>query len=115
MPTLQERQRENIILTQRVCVMRSPAFCVKINSYDVSAVIDTGSTGSMIKLDIVEMTNLRVYPTQHTAEQADGYSNLQVIGEVHTHITLDDNLTLPLSAVVVRSLKEDILIRTSFM
>ena len=96
--------------------MRSPAFNVKINhKYDVSATIDTGATGSMIQLNIVEMAHLTVYPTKHSAEQADGLSNLNVVGEVHTFITLDDDLVLPISAVVVTELKEDILIGTLFL
>ena len=113
--TPNEMRNTEVIQTQRVCVMRSPAFCVKICHVDASAVMDTGSTGNMIQLDIVEMANIRVYPTSHTAEQADGYSNLQVVGEIHTNITIDDDLTLPLSAVVVRSLKEDMLLGTPFM
>ena len=100
---------------QRVNVMRSPAFPVKINKVDVAAVIDSGATGSMIQLSIAEMANLRIYPTKHMAEQADGYSNLQVVGEVHTNIVLDDDLVIPISAVVVTALKEDILIGTPFM
>ena len=101
---------------QRVHVMRSPAFNVKINyRYDVSATIDSGATGSMIQLSIVEMAQLTVYPTKHAAEQADGLSHLNVVGEVHTFITLDDDLVLPISAVVVTELKEDILIGTPFL
>ncbi len=98
-----------------VCVMRSPAFSVKINHVSVSAVIDSGATGSMIQLNIVEMANLTIYPSKHTAEQADGFSNLRVVGEVHTNIVLDDDLVLPITAIVVTSLKEDILIGIPFM
>ena len=111
----QEHFHETIEI-QRVSVMRSPAFNVKINyKYDVSATIDTGATGSMIQLSIVLMANLTVYPTKHSAEQADGLSHLNVVGEVHTFITLDDDLVLPISAVVVTELKEDILIGTPFL
>ena len=112
MSTSNEIQNAAKIQIQRVCVMRSPAFCVKICHIEESAVMDTGSTGNMIQLDIAEIANLHVYPTVHTEEQADGYSNLQVVGEVQA---LDDDLTLPLSAEVVRSLKENILSGTPFM
>ena len=41
-------------------------------------------------------------------------SNLNVVG-VHTFITLDNDLALPISAVVVTELKEDIVIGTPFL
>ena len=112
-----QNDAHEVVNIQRVSVMRSPAFNCKINNnkLDAPAVLDSGATGSMIELNIVEQANIRVYPTSHLAEQADGLSKLNVVGEVHTNITLDNDLTLPISAVVVTSLKEGILIGTPFM
>ena len=112
-----QNDAHEVVNIQRVSVMRSPAFNCKVNNnkLDAPAVLDSGATGSMMELDIVEQANIRVYPTSHLAEQADGLSKLNVVGEVHTNITLDNDLTLPISAVVVTSLKEGILIGTPFM
>ncbi len=111
-PSENQVQHENIDIF-RVCVMRSPAFNVKINHVGVSAVIDSGATGSMIDLCIAEMAKLTIYPSKHTAEQADGFSNLSVVGEVHTNIVLDEDLILPITTIVVTSLKEDIAMRNA--
>ena len=87
----------------------------KINKTMITMVLDTGATGSMIRLDMCELANLRVYPSNHSAIQADGDSQLQVVGEVHTSILLANFLTLPISAVVVTRLKAGLIVGMAFM
>ena len=97
---------------ERVNIVESPKFNVKINKTIVTMVLDTGATGSMISLEMCELANLHVYPSSHSAIQADGDSQLQVVGEVHSSILLDNYLTLPISAVVVTRLKEGLIVGT---
>ena len=69
----------------------------------------------MISLEMCEAANLLAYPSNHNATLADGDSKLQVVGEVHTSILLDNYLTLPISAVVVTKLKARFIIGMAFM
>ena len=98
-----------------VNIIESPKFNVKINKTMITMVLDTGATGSMISLDMCELANLRVYPSNHSAIQADGDSQLQVVSEVHTSILLDNFLTLPINAVVVTRLKAGLIVGMAFM
>ena len=82
------------ISVERIDIVESPQFNVKINSTMRTMVLDTVATGSMISLELCELSNLRVYPFTHSAILADGDSKLQVIGEVHTSIAMDGYLKL---------------------
>ena len=58
---------------------------------------------------------MRVYPSSHRAVLADGDSQLNVVGEIHTSIIMENNLTLPLNAVVVEKLKAGLIVGMNFM
>ena len=60
---------------ERVNIVESPKFNVKMNKVMVTMVLDTGATGSMISLELCELANLPVYPSNHSAIQADGNSH----------------------------------------
>ena len=77
---------------QKVDIVESPQFNVKMNKIVVSMVLDTGATGSMISLDLCKAANLEVYRSSHSALLADGNSRLSVVGEVHTSITMGNNI-----------------------
>ena len=102
---LNESSETETINVERVNIVESPQFNVKINSTMITMVLDTGATGSMISLELCELANLKVYPSTHSAILADGDSKLKVVGEVHTSIIMDGYLKLPISAVVVTRLK----------
>ena len=78
-------------------------------------VLDTGATGSMISLDLCKAANLEVYPSSHSALLADGNIRLSVVGEVHTSITMGNNIELLLNALVVTTLKAGLIVGMSFM
>ena len=61
-----QNDAHEVVNIQRVSVMRSPAFNCKVNNnkLDAPAVLDSGATGSMMELDIVEQANIRVYTQQ---------------------------------------------------
>ena len=80
---------------QRVGIVESPHFNIRIKKTMLTMVLDTGATGSMISLDLCKLANLDVYPTTQRAILADGDSHLTVVGEVHTTITMNSNVTLP--------------------
>ena len=92
---------ETDVKVDRVNIRPSPRFNVKIRNTCVTMLLDTGATGSMISLDFCKMIGLQVYPSVHSAIQADGNSSLDVVGEVHTSILMDNRLKLTLNAVVV--------------
>ena len=93
----------------------SPQFNVKINTTMVTMIMDTGATASMINVALCQVIGLQVYPSPHSAIQADGDSSLEVVGEIHTTILMDNYISLPLHAVVVRKLKAGLLVGMSFM
>ena len=110
-----EEKDQTTLEIQRVGIAESPEFNVKLNKVTVSAVLDTGATGSMIQLNICEMAGIKVYPTCHKAVQADGYSHLKVVGEIHTTVVIDDEVELKLNALVVVSLKQSLILGMAFM
>ena len=101
-----EEGKNEAVEVQRVGIAESPELNVKMNKTMVSMVLDTGATGSMIHLELCELANIKVYPTCHKAIQADGYSHLKVVGEIHTSIIMDNDVELMLDALVVTSLKK---------
>ena len=62
----------------RVNIVETPKFNVKVNNTMITMVLDTGATGSMVSLELVELLNLHVYPSSHSAMLADGDSQLHV-------------------------------------
>ena len=88
-----------------VKITQSPQVNVKLKKTIVTSTFDTGCTGSIITLRNCELAGLHVYPSSHSAIQADGNSSLSVIGEIHTSVEFENGITLPLDAVVVTKLK----------
>ena len=81
----------------------------------ITTTIDTEAIGSMISLKSSELTGLHVYHSTHSAVQADGNSQLTVVGEIHTTIVLENGLILPLDEVVVTTLKVGLIVDMYFM
>ena len=87
---------------------------VKHNNTAVHCVLDSGATASLISLRKAKQLKLLISPTVHRAIQVDGFSDLKIIGEVHTEFTRGD-LTLYFNALVVNKLGTDILGGTNFL
>ena len=100
---------------QRVGIVESPHFKIRIKKTMLTMVLDTGATGSMISLDLCKLANLDVYPTTQRAILTDGDSHLTVVGEVHTTITMNSNVMLPLGALVVTKRKAGLIVGMVFM
>ena len=79
-PYVKVNGQNNINLdTNRVFISESPKINVKIMKTVVTMVVDTGATGS-ITLDLCNEIGLQIYPSPHSAIQADGESRLNVVG-----------------------------------
>lgn len=100
---------------KRLNIVASPQVDVKINGKTISTTLDTGSMGSIISQTLCDLTGLEIHQSNHTAVQADGNSALHVAGEVHTTVTLNSGLVLPLNAVVVTKLKAALIVGMDFM
>ena len=103
------------IESNRVRITESPKVNVKILKSVVTMIVDTGATGSMMTLELCNAIGLKIYPSPHSAIQADGESRLNVVGEVHTSITSLNGITMTLSAIVVTKLKVGLIIGTGFL
>ena len=57
---------------QRVGIVESPHFNIRMKKTMLTMVLDTSATGSMTSLDLGELTNVDVYPTTQRAILADG-------------------------------------------
>ena len=113
-PTEPPPPEENEICASRVSIKQSPRINVKINYIYTSALLDTGATRDMMKMDFCLEAGLRIEPTPHSASQADA-SKLNVVGEVHTTMTTENNIKLELHAIVVRDLKASVIVSEAFM
>ena len=105
----------SIVCTSRVSIKQSPRINVIIMNTHVSVLVDTGATGDIIRLDVCIEMGLRIEPTSHSASQADGESQLNVVGEVHTTMITENNVRLELHAVVVRTLKASVIVSKAFL
>ena len=69
----------------------------------------------MIRLDLCTKIGLRIFPTPHSATQADGESRLNVVGEVHTTMRAENNVEFKLDAIVVHNLKVEVIVSEAFL
>ena len=58
---------------------------------------------------------MHVYPTCHKVIQADGYSHLKVVGEIHLSLLMGNDIELALDALVVTSLKQGLIVGMTYM
>ena len=103
-----------MIRIRKINIYESPILTVKHNNTAVHCVLDSGATASLISLRKAKQLKLLISPTVHRAIQVDGFSDLKIIGEVHTEFTRGD-LTLYFNALVVNKLGTDILGGTNFL
>jgi hypothetical protein len=98
--------------TNRVSVKQSPHLQAFYAHHPLLLTLDTGAETSMIKTSIANEIGATIQKTTQKALQADGITQLAVVGEVH--LTLSRNhLHLQLDALVVDSLDVDVLAASS--
>ena len=81
----------------------------------VPALIDTGAEGNMISYDLCMQIGLKIYRTPHNVSQADGISELDVVGVVHTTMIAENGVKLNFDAVVVKKLKAGLIASEAFL
>ena len=104
----------NDVQIARVTTARSPSFCAFYNHHPVSVTCDSGATASMIKQSCAIKAQMPIKHTSHTANQADGKSQLNAVEEVHVTLTRG-SLKLQLEAIVVKDLDSDLLAGTCLL
>ena len=100
--------------TNRVSVKQSPHLKAFFDHHPLLLTLDTGAETSMIKSCIAKKIGATIQKTSQKALQADGITQLKVVGEVHLVLSRS-NLNLQLDALVVDNLDVDILAGTPFM
>ena len=110
--TEQEANPPNQI--SRVTTKPSPYLNVYYNDFIVKTVLDTGATVSLINERLAKYLGLKISPSSQSATQADGKSDLEIIGETRFSMSRK-NLTLYFEGLVVRDLEVDVLAGIPFM
>ena len=100
--------------TNRVSVKQSPHLKAFFEHHPLLLTLDTGAEISMIKASVAKAVGATIHKTSQKALQADGVTQLAVVGEVHLTLARS-NLSLHLFALVVDNLDVDILAGTPFM
>ncbi len=101
-------------IIQRVDTSVSPILGMFYAHHPVRVTCDSEAISSLMKLSLATMLGLKINPTKHSANQADGRTKMCIKGEVHTHLTRND-LTFSLQALVVEQLDCDVLTGVPFM
>ncbi len=85
---------DNAMLDQpsanRVRVIQSPFLNMFYFDQPVHVTLDTGATTNMVKASFAKSLNLPLITASQVARQADGVTNLDVVGEVHFNLTRGD-------------------------
>ena len=100
--------------TNRVSVKQSPHLKAFFDHHPLLLTLDTGAETSMIKTSVAQAIGASIQKTTQKALQADGVTQLKVVGEVHLTLSRN-NLCLHLDALVVDNLDVDVLAGTPFM
>ena len=67
----------------RVDVISSPCMEIEVEGGTAEIILDTGAESNLIRGDEAKRLGLKIYPTSHRANMADGVSPMEVSGEVH--------------------------------
>ena len=92
----------------------SAIFSVFYNDEVLHLTIDSGCTGNIIRLNVVERLNIMMKPTKIKAKLADDKTYLEVVGEIDINLTRGKT-SFKFEAIVVTQLGPDILAGTPFM
>ncbi len=99
---------------QQVSICSSPFINAFFNNHSVKIVLDTGATVNLINERLANFLHLKIQPSNQTAKQADGITNLPVIGE--TRFTLFRNeIPLRFEGLVINGLESEVLAGIPFL
>ena len=118
---VQNKQSEQITsVNARVDVISSPCMEIEVEGGKAEVILDTGAESNLIRGDEAKRLGLKIYPTSHKANMADGVSPMEVSGEVHFVATRCCSITdrphsFRFDGLVVRDLNCSILAGMPFM
>ena len=102
------------MVAYRVQTRQSPYMDVFHNHRVVRVTIDSGATGNMIRHSTAKHLGCPIISSAQSVQQADGSSQLQVVGEIRTIFTRD-NTDFSFEGLVVENLDVEVLAGTPFM
>ena len=98
----------------KVTVKSSPYLNVKYKDHQVKLIIDSGAQSNVMKLSFAKTIGATIYKTSSVATQADGVTDMDIVGEVHITFQLD-NIKLYFDGLVTKDLSDDVLAGVPFM
>ena len=102
------------VVAYRVQTRQSPYMDVFHGHCVVRITIDSGATGNMIRHSTAKHLGCPIISSAQSVQQADGSSQLQVVGEIRTSFTRD-NTDFTFEGLVVEDLDVEVLGRAPFM
>ena len=102
------------VVAYRVQTRQSPYMDVFHGHQVVLVTIDNGATGNMIRHSTAKHVGCPITSSAQSVQEADGSSQLQVVGELRTTITRD-NTDFTFEGLVVEDLDVEVLAGTLFM
>ena len=102
------------VVAYRVQTRQSPYMDVFHGHRVVRITIDSGATGNMIRHSTAKHLGCPIISSAQSVQQADGSSQLQVVGEIRTSFTRD-NTDFTFEGLVVEDLDVEVLAGAPFM
>ena len=99
---------------RRVNVRPSPEFNTFYDHNSLTITLDTGAETNLMRESVARAIKCPIEASSQVAYQADGSSQLDVVGETHVVLTRD-NLSFTFSGLIVNDLDVDILAGVPFM
>ena len=99
---------------RRIPVSVSPYIDVFYFHVPLRITLDSGATGNFISFEAAKRIKVVIRKHSQSANQADGHSQLKIVGEVSINFTFKSH-TLTLEALVAENLDDDVLAGTPFM
>ena len=99
---------------RRVDIESSPILHVKCGTVSVPVVIDSGAESNLIEESFAKSTGATILKTNTNANQADGQSRLEIVGEVHLEFQRYPH-TFKFNGLVARKLKDKVIAGMPFL
>jgi hypothetical protein len=113
-PTNQPVPPQPAASSKRVTTCPSPYLNVFYFHNPIRLTLDTGATVNMIHESVANQLGLVISPSNQIATQADGKSELKILGEVRFQVQRDDQL-LHIEGLVARNMDTEILAGIPFI
>ena len=99
---------------RKVAMKSSPCLQAYYKKHPVKITVDSGAEANMMKEACAKKLGVTIYRTTSEATQADGISDMDIVGEVHLVFRIG-HLELAFDGLVSRDLSDDVLAGVPFM